>query len=273
MLQIAAASAQKLVHANGFVYVAEAGQGLLIVRYLDFEARDFVFNLAAALLHMAQLDRVQAAIRGRLRRRLGWQPDGRRSGGCGRRLSLRFGRGRLVDHLLGKNKDPTGFEETLSTFGVGGEFDQAGWRRLIDQLLFEGLLADAPNDGRPLIQLGDVEAVRSVYRGERKLSMLSVPASATGATAPRRRRRGAAEAEAPVAAGDAALLEDLRAWRRAEAARQRVPPYVIFHDRTLSDLARVRPSARERLADIGGIGLTKLDRYGPALLRLIADHA
>jgi ATP-dependent DNA helicase RecQ len=51
-----------------------------------------------------------------------------------------------------------------------------------------------------------------------------------------------------------------------------VPPYVIFHDRTLTDLARARPSARERLADIGGIGRTKLDRYGPALLRLIADH-
>lgn len=187
------------------------------------------------------------------------------------RLGGRFGRGRLVDHLLGKNKNSTGFEETLSTFGVGGELDQAGWRRLIDQLLFEGLLAEAPNDGRPLIQLGDVEAVRSVYRGQRKLSMLSIPVSANGATAPRRRRRGA-EAGAPVAAGDAALLENLRAWRRAEAARQRVPPYVIFHDRTLTDLARQRPSARERLADIGGIGQTKLDRYGAALLRLIADH-
>ena len=87
------------------------------------------------------------------------------------RLGGRFGRGRIVDHLLGKTKDVSDFEAALSTFGVGREFSPAGWRDLIDQLLFEGLLVEDPNDGRPLIGLGDAEAVRAVYRGEQRVTM------------------------------------------------------------------------------------------------------
>jgi len=87
------------------------------------------------------------------------------------RMGGRFGRGRLVEHLLGKTKDPSAFEAGLSTFGVGKEFSAAGWRDLVDQLLFDGLLKEDPNDGRPLIGLGDVEAVRAVYRGERQVAL------------------------------------------------------------------------------------------------------
>jgi len=65
------------------------------------------------------------------------------------RMGGRFGRGRLVEHLLGKTKDPSAFEAGLSTFGVGKEFSATGWRDLVDQLLFDGLLKEDPNDGRP----------------------------------------------------------------------------------------------------------------------------
>jgi len=188
------------------------------------------------------------------------------------RLGGRFGRGRLIDHLLGKTKTPSGFEEQLSTFGVGGDLDQGAWRGLIDQLLFEGLLVEAPNDGRPLIRLGDTEQVRSVYRGVRRLTMLTQPAG-SDLEAPSRRRRRESGAQTPAAPADADLLEALKAWRRAEAARQRVPPYVVFHDRTLADLARRRPGVREALLEVDGVGQTKLDRYGDQLLRLVADHA
>jgi ATP-dependent DNA helicase RecQ len=60
------------------------------------------------------------------------------------RLGGRFGRGRLVDHLLGKTKGVSESESSMSTFGVGREFSPAGWRDIIDQLLFEGLLAEQP---------------------------------------------------------------------------------------------------------------------------------
>src|SRR5215813_10247396 len=87
------------------------------------------------------------------------------------RLGGRFGRSRVVDHLLGKTKNAFVSEAALSTYGIGREFGAGGWRDLIDQLLFEGLLREDPNDGRPLIGLGETDGVRAVYRGERRISM------------------------------------------------------------------------------------------------------
>ena len=87
------------------------------------------------------------------------------------RMGGRFGRGRLVDHLLGRTKEVQASEKALPTWGIGGELPVSGWRDLIEQLLFDGLLQEDPNDGRPLVTLGDSAAVRAVYRGERKVSL------------------------------------------------------------------------------------------------------
>jgi ATP-dependent DNA helicase RecQ len=186
------------------------------------------------------------------------------------RLGGRFGRGRLVDHLLGKTKDVRDDEAAMSTFGVGREFSPVGWRDLIDQLLFDGLLIENPNDGRPLIALADGDAVRAVYRGERRVALRRRPEvhdPTTRSGRPRKRRGGV-----PLAVKEAALplFEALRAWRRAEAARQRVPPYVIFHDQTLAAIAADRPKTRAALLAIDGVGQAKLDRYGAVVLELVA---
>ena len=85
------------------------------------------------------------------------------------RLGGRFGRGRLIDHLLGKTKEVTDHEAAMSTYGIGQDLSAVQWRDLVEQLLFEGLLREDPNDGRPLIGLGDAESVRQVYRGERQV--------------------------------------------------------------------------------------------------------
>ncbi|HYG25982.1 MAG TPA: HRDC domain-containing protein, partial [Caulobacteraceae bacterium] len=185
------------------------------------------------------------------------------------RLGGRFGRGRIVEHLLGKTKEVSAFEAGLSTFGVGKEFSPAGWRDLLDQLLFEGLLVEDPNEGRPLIHLGDVVEVREVYRGERRVLLRRAPEKhdpTTRSGRPRRRRGGE-----PLAVGEAdlPLFEALRAWRRSEAARQHVPPYVIFHDATLAEIARLRPASLPALAAVSGVGESKLERYGEAVLELI----
>jgi len=185
------------------------------------------------------------------------------------RLGGRFGRGRLVDHLLGKTKDVGAAERALSTFGIGPEFSAAGWRELIDRLLFEGLLVEHPNDGRPLIGLGEATGVRAAYRGERPLSVRLAP-KPSAAERPRK-RRGAAWAQ-PLG-GDGALFETLRAWRRDEAARQRVPPYVIFHDQTLADIARQRPMTAPALLAIDGVGQGKLQRYGARVLEIVGAEA
>jgi ATP-dependent DNA helicase RecQ len=189
------------------------------------------------------------------------------------RLGGRFGRGRLVDHLLGKTKAVSDHEATMSTYGVGKELSARGWREVLDQLLFEGLVAEDPNDGRPLIALNDAEAVRAIYRGERALTLLKVPESGAAAGRAGRRPRAALGAESMARRpGEGALFEALRAWRREEAARQKVPPYVIFHDQTLADIARLRPGDSAGLLAVDGVGQGKLDRYGAAVLEIVRSR-
>jgi ATP-dependent DNA helicase RecQ len=188
------------------------------------------------------------------------------------RLGGRFGRGRIVDHLLGKTKDVQPSEAALSTFGVGQDLSPAGWRELIDGLLYEGLLREDPNDGRPLIGLGDPDEVRKVYRGERRVMMrrpLEGHDASTRSGRPRKRTREALAALGPEAA---ALFEALRNWRRLEAGEQSVPPYVIFSDRTLQDIALLRPANAEQLLLANGVGQSKLDRYGAAVLKVVREN-
>jgi ATP-dependent DNA helicase RecQ len=66
------------------------------------------------------------------------------------------------------------------------------------------------------------------------------------------------------------LWEALRAWRLGEARRQEVPPYVIFHDSTLIEVARRRPASLAALAEIPGIGRSKRERYGCAVIAVVA---
>ena len=72
-----------------------------------------------------------------------------------------------------------------------------------------------------------------------------------------------------VEAADAPLFEALRAWRRERAAEQHVPPYVIFHDATLSAIARERPASAGELAKVSGVGQSKLKRYGADVLKVV----
>jgi len=186
------------------------------------------------------------------------------------RLGGRCGRGRLVDHLLGKTKDVRPEEEALSTWGIGTELSALQWRDLTEQLLFEGLLREDPNDGRPLVGLGDAEAVRAVFRGERRIAMRKpVPGDEDAGPVPRARRRGARQAQTALSPRDQPLFEALRSWRTAQAKAQHVPPYVIFHDRTLAEIATARPGSASSLEAVNGVGEGKLARYGDAVLEVV----
>ena len=190
------------------------------------------------------------------------------------RMGGRFGRGRIVDHLLGRTKDAFASETAMSTYGIGREFSATGWRDLLEQLVFDGLLRENPNDGRPLIGLGDLAEVKAVYRGERRVSVREAPASADAGTtgrAGRSRKRRSGE-PLSIEAADAPLFEALRAWRRERAAEQHVPPYVIFHDTTLSAIARHRPTDADALAKVSGVGQAKLERYGADVLRIVREN-
>ena len=135
----------------------------------------------------------------------------------------------------------------MSTYGIGREFSAAGWRDLLDQLLFEGLLREDPNDGRPLVGLGRggrgqgglSRRAAGLGAQDARQSRTAMPAGAPPAQAPRRR------AARHRARGRRRCSRRLRAWRRERAAEQHVPPYVIFHDATLAAIARQRPASSD----------------------------
>ena len=84
----------------------------------------------------------------------------------------------------------------------------------------------------------------------------------------------AAKAEVAAMPPEAApVFDKLRAWRAAEAKTQSVPPYVIFHDSVLREIAAVRPASVEELGQIKGVGASKMQRYGVAVLGVIGEAA
>ena len=101
---------------------------------------------------------------------------------------------------------------------------------------------------------------RAVLKGEREVEMRRSVA-----------RKGKASKRRTLEGVDSDLFERLKAWRMAQARSQSVPPYVVFHDSTLSALAAAQPQDMDALAGIAGIGAKKLERYGTALLELLQD--
>jgi ATP-dependent DNA helicase RecQ len=190
------------------------------------------------------------------------------------RLSGRFGVERIAQVLVGSAaREIT--SRNLDRIPTYGRLSGMGIDRVKDLL---GVLADAGllerrglEGGRPgIFVLALSEAGRRVALGHERPE-LPMPGLQRKAVQTRR-RRGAADngAVAELPAADAALLGQLKLWRRDEAARREVPAYVVFPDRTLAALASVRPRDREGLLAVQGIGPAKLELYGAALLELIA---
>ena len=98
---------------------------------------------------------------------------------------------------------------------------------------------------------------RPILKGEQDV-IIAVPPKSK-----RQRRRESGPADP--------LFEALRETRRALAAEAGVPPYVIFHDSTLREIAEVRPSSLAELARVSGVGRTKLERYGDAMIAAVAS--
>jgi len=190
------------------------------------------------------------------------------------RMDQRFGRGRVIDHLLGKPARD-GFDEqyvSRSTYGIGAETAEPMWRRVIEHLLFEGVLEEDESE-RPTLRIGDDDAVRAVFRKEIEIRVREDAPRTRRSKEDRRAGRSAKRAAAAGLEGaDATLFSALRAWRLEAAREASVPPYVVFHDATLTAIAAARPSDLRALGAISGIGDSKLKRYGEAVLAVVRDH-
>lgn len=184
------------------------------------------------------------------------------------RMDQRVGRGRVVDHLLGKAPRDSFAEQhaKLSTFGIGQDTHEAMWRAVIEHLLFEGVLSEDETE-RPTLRVGDDEAARAIFRKERVIAMREPAKSGRRSKEERRGARDAKRAgQAGFTGADAKLFEALRTWRRETAQAADLPPYVIFHDATLAAIVSAKPQSLDALSRVPGIGEAKLKRYGPAVL-------
>lgn len=188
---------------------------------------------------------------------------------CQQASGFSFGAQQIIDILRGKStqKVQQFGHHNLSTFGIGADLDVAQWRSVLRQLVMLRLVRI---DHERFNTLRLTEASREVLRGERKLR-LRRPAKAS----PKRPERRLVDssritADAADEAGvDLGVYETLRGWRREISKQHGVPAYTVFHDSTLRELARVRPRTMGELRLISGIGATKLERYGAALLEVL----
>lgn len=179
------------------------------------------------------------------------------------RSGNRFGATHVLDILLGANTrriQETG-HDSLPTYGVGKDKSRQYWRRIVDALVVRGFAA-IEDPEFPVLHITD-EGWR-VLRGQEGFSTLLHVEKTS-----QRRSRASKDALTP----DGDLLTALRAERTRLAKLANLPPYVIFHDNTLREMASLCPHSASALLQITGVGEKKLANYGAAFLAIIAAHA
>jgi ATP-dependent DNA helicase RecQ len=171
------------------------------------------------------------------------------------RTGGRFGAAHIAAVLRGETGEAVlrHSHDKLSVFGIGADRPAAYWRALIRHLVVLGALDVAIGD-YPTLSLA-TEVARPILRGEQKVALRAAVAAA---------RARARDARTPRE--ETPEFATLRAWRLAAARAQGVPPYVIFHDSVLQEIAATRPATLAQLASIKGVGQSKLARYGEELL-------
>ena len=178
---------------------------------------------------------------------------------CVKRTGECFGAGHVVDILRGsKSIKVLKFEhDRLSTYGIGKEHSAKQWRHLARQFIRKGLMIQDLEHGA----LKLTHKAWEVLRG--KEAVLGLLEKEAADLAPR--------AEAP-GQYDPVLFELLRKKRKEIADRMNIPPYTVFHDRTLKEMAAHLPQTRDGLSRIHGIGAAKLEKYGDVVLDIIRQH-
>jgi ATP-dependent DNA helicase RecQ len=178
------------------------------------------------------------------------------------RTGRRFGVAHVVDVLRGRMTDKVAQfgHDQLPTFGVGKDISDSAWRGIARQLVARGALDVAVENHGELVP---TEAARPILKGEEKVLLREEMARPTATSRAARAASGTAPSGDPV-------FEALREWRRGEAQAQSVPAYVIFQDRTLAEIAAMRPRTLDALGTIPGVGRTKLERYGAGVLKVLA---
>jgi ATP-dependent DNA helicase RecQ len=184
------------------------------------------------------------------------------------RTGERFGAEHLIAILRGEETDKVRQfnHDKLPTFGVGQDHSKQEWRSIFRQLYAAGVINfDITSFGRWTI----TDRGRLVLRGAEKVELrreaMHSPAKAKKAP------RSAAPVQ-NLSDEDRVLFEALRAMRTSLAKQEKVPAYVILADRSLLDMAHLKPERRDQMKLVHGVGQAKLEKYGDIFLGVIREH-
>ncbi len=182
---------------------------------------------------------------------------------CIYRTGQRFGVNYVIDVLRAKDDEriKQNQHDKITTFGIGKELTGVQWRSIFRQLIALGYIK-SDVEGHGMLQL--TEQARPLLRGEIELHLRHQQ---------KEKAVSRKDTKKPALRNlDESLFNALREHRLAIAQEQAVPPYIIFHDSTLQEMARKHPASLEELRYISGVGEQKLKKFGQSFLDVINDN-
>ncbi|MEO1237312.1 MAG: DNA helicase RecQ [Planctomycetota bacterium] len=188
------------------------------------------------------------------------------------RTDQRFGLGHVINVLRGSRAErvTSRGHDRLSVHGIGKDQPTGHWRQLAERLIRDDQLALTPDEYRTTFL---TEASREVLRGAVKVELVQSRAAKTTTDRPRRERSASSspgfDPDLPV---DERLFTKLRELRRKLSQEQGVPPYVVFGDAALRQMAQSLPTTDDAFLAVNGVGQTKLEKYGPVFLEAIREY-
>ncbi|WP_394193653.1 DNA helicase RecQ [Pseudoalteromonas atlantica] len=180
---------------------------------------------------------------------------------CVYRAEQRFGLGYIVELLRGANTSRIrdNNHHQLSTYGIGKEHSSEFWLSILRQLIHQGLLSQDITQGSTLRL---TEGARAVLKSEYSLQMAE----------PRLQAKHVYQDKLAQFNYDKKLFAKLRALRKQLADDDDVPPYVVFNDKTLAEMAQLMPTNDSEFLKVSGVGFTKLNKYGSPFLTAIRNY-
>ncbi|WP_062567443.1 DNA helicase RecQ [Pseudoalteromonas arabiensis] len=180
---------------------------------------------------------------------------------CVYRAEQRFGIGYIVELLRGANTSRIrdNNHHQLSTYGIGKDHSVEFWLSILRQLIHQGLLSQDITQGSSLRL---TEAARAVLKSEYALQLAE----------PRLQAKHVYQDKLAQFNYDKKLFARLRALRKELADADDVPPYVVFNDKTLAEMAQLMPTNDSEFLKVSGVGFTKLNKYGAPFLNTIRDY-
>jgi len=184
---------------------------------------------------------------------------------CVYRTGQRFGVNYVIDVLIGKDdkRIQQYHHDQLSTFAIGKDLSTVEWRSIFRQLISHGYL-DADVESYGALKL--TEKSRPLLRGESDLQLRKQVKPSKKSKAKTKR------SSVIIGEKDEDLFEALRLQRSEMARDYGVPPYIIFHDSTLLQMATERPTNLEEFSHLSGVGEQKLDKYGEEFISIINQY-